>query len=484
MYDHTHPFENTNGPEEKCPSAMRNRYFKRKNMMASDFTLEQNYGIDRRRLLNRAIHGWGVAYGFELAIDDSGHLLCGTGLALDKHGRELFRADKGEVLPHDIFVPQRHVQTEQPEQPERVDQKTGESESHSSKYLLRAHYAERPAGKIRVDDSCGCGQSEWNHLCETMVFSLEPLCGGKGCECIEPPCLACCRCAGDGGGEQMEDACFDRGPHYCLCQWLTKRDVPCGSGDLCNWNGVEIALNDAVPLACVTVRFDKCDHPLFDSIDDPCTPRRLVKTNDLLFDLIRGCDLTHISEVSWGSWHRRSKPIDWKDFKDMFLCAETIEKAKEYGQQQGTQIPNTRFRFQLSCPVQAVTLTADCFVITVLFPDDRTGWINALRVPVTGLIPDKTTEGDPEGTTRGATIRVDADWCDDEIFDRTSIFRCDVASVEIEIRGDLILDCGGQAVDANTQGLKAAPTGNGTPGGNYLSTFRVSRPVTESHAQS
>ena len=37
--------------------------------------------------------------------------------------------------------------------------------------------------------------------------------------------------------------------------------------------------------------------------------------------------------------------------------------------------------------------------------------------------------------------------------------------VEIEVRGDFILDCNGQPVDANAVGRAAAPTGNGTPGG-------------------
>jgi hypothetical protein len=45
--------------------------------------------------------------------------------------------------------------------------------------------------------------------------------------------------------------------------------------------------------------------------------------------------------------------------------------------------------------------------------------------------------------------------------------------IEIEVYGDFILDCHGQAVDANPVGLRAAPTGNGTPGGTYRSNFRV-----------
>ena len=45
--------------------------------------------------------------------------------------------------------------------------------------------------------------------------------------------------------------------------------------------------------------------------------------------------------------------------------------------------------------------------------------------------------------------------------------------VEIEVRGDFIVDCNGQPVDANAVGRRSAPTGNGTPGGTFLSTFRV-----------
>ena len=48
--------------------------------------------------------------------------------------------------------------------------------------------------------------------------------------------------------------------------------------------------------------------------------------------------------------------------------------------------------------------------------------------------------------------------------------------VEIEIRGDYIVDCNGQTVDANAVGLSPSPTGNGTPGGTFLSTFRVHHP--------
>ena len=56
---------------------------------------------------------------------------------------------------------------------------------------------------------------------------------------------------------------------------------------------------------------------------------------------------------------------------------------------------------------------------------------------------------------------------------RKTIFNQTRRTVEIEIRGDFIVDCNGQTVDANAIGLSPAPTGNGTPGGTFFSTFRV-----------
>lgn len=471
MHKHTPPCADPCCPEDPCLSGKRNRYFKRKSMTASDFQIEQDYGIERRRLLNRAIHGWGVAYGFELRPEferslagenPTGHLIVGKGFALDRHGRELFRPTESVVAPHEILLLGK-LKALSEHTGEANDQATGDLAC-----LLQAHYAERCIDRIRTGHWCGCGEHEWNHVCETIVFSLLPICE-NGCQSAEPPCPAC-KCpshhetrVSDPEERQEATARLDRGPHNCLCEWLTNKpkdkDFPTDSDDFCGWNGFDVALHDAVPLACVTIEFDRCGHPVFKSIDDACTPRRLVKTNDLLFDLIRGCDLTHISEVSWWNWHRKG-PMPWDDFMKMFHKTEGAEK-----------FARTEFSFKFSAPVQIKTLNPtnpDCVAMMVLVPEERTGWIEVRRVPITGLVVE-----DQDGLTFSVTLCVDPDWCNDEIWDRTSIFRHNEVRVEIEIRGDLILDCHGQAVDANAVGLQAVPTGNGTPGGTYLSTFRV-----------
>src|SRR5215831_18150521 len=49
-----------------CKSSRRNRFFRRKQMRAEEFETEQRYLIGRRRLINRAVLGWGVVSGFAL----------------------------------------------------------------------------------------------------------------------------------------------------------------------------------------------------------------------------------------------------------------------------------------------------------------------------------------------------------------------------------------------------------------------------------
>jgi len=86
--------------DDTCTSGSRNNYFLGKRLTPDSFRTEQSYLVDRRRLLNRAIHGWGVVYGFPMKTAgndkcpdvERGHLKIGEGLGLDKLGRELVQA--------------------------------------------------------------------------------------------------------------------------------------------------------------------------------------------------------------------------------------------------------------------------------------------------------------------------------------------------------------------------------------------------------
>src|ERR1043165_1968954 len=87
--------------ESKCAPGLRNKYFEGKRLTADSFSVEQKYMLNRRRLLNRAIHGWGVVYGYAInAVRPNGedanyacHLKIGAGLALDECGRELLQEE-------------------------------------------------------------------------------------------------------------------------------------------------------------------------------------------------------------------------------------------------------------------------------------------------------------------------------------------------------------------------------------------------------
>jgi hypothetical protein len=226
----------------------------------------------------------------------------------------------------------------------------------------------------------------------------------------------------------------------------------------------------------VSLREGKCDGEwIFDRWLEACGPRRLVKRNDALFDLIRGCDLTRISAIGWADWHRSRKLIEWDDFDASF--GELPGSERDSGRRGKTKrgkvpIITSKYWVEFSRPVRKETVLADCFSMTVLVEESEGGWEEQYRVPILDV-----TTSSPSGTVEGlvtrATIVVDAGWLDDAVRGNKTIFNEDPTTVEIEIRGDLIVDCNGQTVDANANGLSPAPTGNGTPGGTFFSSFHV-----------
>jgi len=449
-HPHTHDCD-THG----CHGSLRNEFFRGKLMGAEEFRIEQRYFIERRRLLNRAVAGWGVAWGFGMKHSDGGPLCIGAGLALDCHGSELLLPDAVELRPPDAFVIDKDSQgclRFAPDQTLRATQ-----------WLLSVHYAERGVEPMSMPGACGCAEEQYRYQCETVAFSLQAI---DGCGCGEPECRKC--------GCTRADACGSggRGPHRCLCHWVS---YPLGCGpahEPCEWRGMRLDVRAGVPLACVKIEVDpndRCNPARFLCIDDDCGPRRILKNNELLYDLLRGCDLTHIKFISWHPWHRRPTEVPWSEF---------ILKIPKPATR--TECP-TDFRVCFSKPVRTDTLTLDAFAITALISERGTGWGEPRRVPIRRI--DWTPDGAydpsgapwPPGLTNQATIVVEWKWYDDEIDTEESWFDDRAVTLEIEVRGDLILDCNGIAVDANAHGLDPMPSGNGTPGGTFLSAFRVAQ---------
>ena len=67
----------------------RNNYFYGKLLSVDDFCLEQRYGNDKRRMLNRFLYGAGVVTGMNVVGMDDTTILVESGLALDYAGREI-----------------------------------------------------------------------------------------------------------------------------------------------------------------------------------------------------------------------------------------------------------------------------------------------------------------------------------------------------------------------------------------------------------
>jgi hypothetical protein len=466
----------------QCESGLRNNYFEGKRLTPDMFRLEQRYLNERRHLLNRAIHGWGVVYGYaiDFASGTQTHttqaglrLKVESGLALDQCGRELLQVGARDLKFDDLIVIDSNGRRTE----------LGSELPQPACALISVHYAEQTLDRVTVNDPCRCDGHEWDHTCETVRYTLQ-LYPCEDC-CHECDCELHCEC-GTGsccepteeeqqldssahGAEETEGEClpFKRGGCRCLCDHLTGLNpgADCG-GALCEIEEpcarVRVDLKHGVPLACIDLVSDDCGGWTFGDDLNACGPRRLVKRNDLLFDLIRGCDLTRINEIGWRPWHRKDDAVRFDNFSEAF-------GASAYGQD---EYVTRDFWVTFSKPVRENTLLPDCFVITVIASEREGNWQLVQRVPIVRVEYIPGQPDDSPGYVRGAKVVVAGSWVEDALRGRASVFFTDTW-VEIEVRGDFILDCNGQPVDANAVGRVATMTGNGTPGGTFLSTFRV-----------
>lgn len=482
--------------DQQCVSGLRNHYFEGKRLTPDMFRTEQRYFLERRRLLNRAIHGWGIVYGYGVDSVPEGNLRVKPGVALDPCGRELLQVGDLLLKFADVVVIDKDGHRVDPQQaypPARqADCKPGTIPELPC-WLLSVHYAEQNRDPVSVKDPCHCDRPEWDHICETVRYSLREIACSACCD--EFPCELTCECGTGPCCEETIDAKqpdgerkasihrkmpFKRGGCRCLCDHLTKLQpgADC-TGHLCEikepCGSVQVDLRRGVPLACVTLEQDDCQRWTFGTWIDACGPRRLVKRNDLLFDLIRGCDLTRITKIGWAAWHRLDKAVLFREF----ACA-----LGAVGTNQDEYVTKD-FSVEFSRPVRKETLLPDCFAMTVMSIEPQSGWWQVYRVPIVRV----DTAGfspvggglEPERYACGARIVVDGAWYDDEVSKcgRTSLFHCGESRVEIEVRGDLIIDCNGQPVDADSVGLLPSPTGNGSPGGTFFSSFRVAPPESD-----
>lgn len=219
--------------KDAAGTARRNRYFSGKLLTVADYALEQRYHIERRWLINRMLHGWGVVSGLEVGRRTEGGWRISAGMALDREGRELVVLEALDLEDDDDLIWLNGGR--------RIEPAEGRPGDGNASYLLSAHYAERWVDGVLIDDDYGDGACEANRVCETVGFSLT----------LDDPGAA-------------QDQAMDADPSH--------------SGKLTKMGRLHVDLERPVPLARVTVSFPDSGPPVLDGVDETYRPRPLGKT--------------------------------------------------------------------------------------------------------------------------------------------------------------------------------------------------------------
>ena len=462
------------------PWSKRPRFAPRQLLDAERLNAALDDELQRQRLLNVALHGWGVVFGFGVGFPDTGPdrrrtrascVLVTCGLALDAFGRMLHTEDRWLSLA----------------------ELEGPVPSHEGTYTLLVHHAERLDPPVH--DACSGTGPQWREY--GVVFTLRPGCEPVHdcCPDLTDPCLTRAdyvrRRIGSAEGPpgrstDLEHACDQPG---------SLRPTRCGS-----WCYDPAA---GVPIACLEIcdrseRVEKggntygedpgearrdehqghqdhrplpkgeCDAPclVIDRVcTDKCSPVRHVYRSPLLRELLSCCDvdLPRVEHVSWPAWTMPSGPVPWNDF------VARIQVVEQDNAHDGFAIWFTR-------PVRADTLTPASVVLTVLVPERRADYWEAARVPIAAR--PLSVDG---GLASGVQIVPTPNWLRNETNDEWSSFERG-ARFEITLRGQLIRDECGHMLDAVPTDVGCAPC-QGRPGDDLIWAFAVGRrrPDDEGH---
>jgi hypothetical protein len=202
--------------------------------------------------------------------------------------------------------------------------------------------------------------------------------------------------------------------------------------------------------------------------------------------IVRGCELTRIKDIGWRNWHDDPtviigrRPFYYMFVKPVDASVPPDPNPDEYDEdEEPADRPmyppvDTRFWVCLTAPVQIASLTRDVISITLLQPASKEAVGNMVRVPIAGIWHEQTRDGDPPGTTRGFRPFVTYQFWAGELKGGARSGFGSETLVEIRVHGDRIIDWAGRPIDANGI-VHHLPTGNGTPGGEFLSSWRVKK---------
>ncbi len=243
----------------------RNNYYNGKLMTARDFRTDQNYFNEKRWLMNRLVHGWGVVCGLDVRpAEEANKVIVTPGFAIDCCGREILVCEDQLVSLELEFS--------------EYDKPVQEGET---KFIICIEFRECKTEQVHIP-SMACDQkdkSEFNRIRDSFNIRVIPFFEDKIKR--KPFCQ-----------NKAED--IEKSLHQYLCDRLRKVFPKCPEPQ-------------CVILAVVTAGDNK--------EIDVCSRRKLVYTRSQLYDMLH-CfhgDLPHICEINW----HYGKEMEWNEFEEL-----------------------------------------------------------------------------------------------------------------------------------------------------------------------
>ncbi len=151
----------------------RARYFHGMLMTDRDFTEEQLYHNEKRKMLNRMLHGWGVVCGLKITPTNpaSSKIVIERGMALDCRGSEIVLCDKYELDVLD-WIKSCAIAKRKPTTKEECEKLEKEEEN---KWYVVVRYKEVPTDPVPVyipSGSCEEKVCEYSRIREGYCFDL------------------------------------------------------------------------------------------------------------------------------------------------------------------------------------------------------------------------------------------------------------------------------------------------------------------------
>jgi hypothetical protein len=402
------------------PAFCRNSYYRGKLLTERDFTDEQRYGIDKMRLHQQRLHGWGVVCG--LLAKPHPHcpekrLVVCEGFAIDDCGREIrLLADDYVLLPQPPPgvgpAPSARAREDEEDGPKEEDCGCGDGPVPIDLYLcIRYAECETEFAPAPFDDcSCSTSSQKPNRVCETYkleIYEQKPECWDQARhgECDVGDCLQYYR--------EARDCCPQVQPCPCIPLAMIRNFVP------------------GTP-----VREDQIDN---------WGPRRQLVSTETLDRVVR-CILTKLPTEEL----TRIEDTNWEHNRRL-LCREFME---EYV---GSHERPRGFRIEFSHKVHSWPIDARTFQALVVFKPENESEPRQMQVA-----PARVEREDDE--TGWARLCIDPGYARRHLEGRDF-------DLFLTVRCDVIHDRHGHAVDGNFLGH--LPTGDNIQGGMFESWLRI-----------